>query len=300
MIRLIFSTYFAAGFSFISSVLRDWSIISSTGYATTFFELIYFASVASGFMINSITLDAKAPTIRFCIFLTALSVLAVDIVGLFWFDKSFYFLTLVSLIVFLWIIGAIASRSLLVAGKIFYARIREGVASLIMVPLALLGVDLLPTIVIGVFLSTFWVLWLSRQHISSYFSKSNQISYLETFKPVVVSNLATVCILSWAIYFNEYSSKIFGLDSTVVVRIALYFFQALSIGSVVLVAKMPLLAYRVGRSSLQYSILCLLIGVLFSAINSSLGVVVMPCLAALSHYASIIYLHRHRSSANYL
>lgn len=296
--KLLISTYFAAGFSFLFTAIRDLTIISETTYAESFFEIIYFSSIASGFVINAITLNAHAPTLRFCVIATATSIGLVLITGSLYFYKPLDFLAVVSLIIFLWIIGAIASRSLLVVGHVFIGRIREGVASLITIPLVLLGFDLLSTLIIAIFTSTCWLLWVSRNHTRSYFSHWGIKTKTPQYEAIFITNLASMAMLSWALYFNQYSNDLFGQESTIAVRMAVYSFQAFSIGSVVMVTRMPNLAKEIRRLSLQVCFSSLALGFAVSIVSPSFGVLLMPLLAALSHYSGVVYIHRERLMIN--
>ena len=285
------SAYAAATFSFVCSIIRDWMVIKHTIYEKELFDLIYFCSIAGCLVLNAVTLSKEAPTKKFVLIASIISIFVAIIVGNFFLQKSSIFLTTATFVLIAWIIGGIASRSLLSVGKIFYGRIREGISSLVVGILAIASYDLQSTITIGVSVGTLWTLWVSRNEIKRYFNeKDDGKTKLLFFEILLYSNLSTVIIQLWALYFNSYESKLYGSDPVIVVRISMYIFQFLSIGVVVLVARIPTFLLKIKRFALIYIYGGLGLGLLVSAINPSYGILIMPIIAALSNYAAIVYL----------
>ena len=242
-------------------------------------------------MLNGVTLNKDAPTKKFVLQVSAVSVFVLIVLGMFVLEKSTIFLITATYVLMVWIIGAIASRSLLSVEKIFYGRIRDGISSLVIGIMAVATFELQSTITIGVTVGALWALWVSRFQIERYFSKKNDVpTRFSITKTLIYSNISPVIIQLWALYFNNYESKLYGLEPVMVVRISMYVFQFLSIGVVVLVAHIPSFLLKINRFALACIYGGLIFGIIVSVIAPSYGVLIMPITAAIANYTAVAYL----------
>lgn len=292
MRNFLWLAYSASALTFLAGFLRDWMLIQHTSYAKVFFDLLYFSSLAAGFLINAITLGGRDPTPRFVLISTCVTIALASVVGHSILLLSTTAIIVSSIAIVLWIIGAVASRALLRAEQVFVGRLREGVAALGTCTLILAELGLEATFGVGIAIGTAWTLWTSRNHRRAYFCNNpNGSPWCKHLQSLAIGNLASTTILVWALVQNRSSEPIWGSDPTIAVRLSVYLFQVLSIGAVIAVVKMPSLSNSLREKSLTICLASIISASLVALLSPPTAIILVPLLAAVSHYAGVAYLH---------
>ena len=285
-----FSAYSAAGLSFIISLLRDYLLIYQTNYSKEFFEIFYIVSLISTFVISAIMISSP-PTKRFLFWSLPLAMCAM-FVSVKYFLLFSLNMTLLSIFMLVaWILGAIPSRSLIVSKKIFLGRLRDAVSSFCFIILILLNFDLIPTIIIGVFLSLIWVGVVSWPYRSKYFSmKKIKKKFSVDIYIILISNFIGSIMLIWAILMNRSDELIYGYDSTLIVRFSMYIYQIITIGSIILIIFPDFMKKNeIFVNLLFISIILLCIFIIFT--NSNLKFIIIPILLGICRYLTMIIIN---------
>ena len=293
--KLVKATYAAALVSFLFGIIRDYSILNYSSSCLEYYNLFYVGGLCSIIAVNMVILDSQTPTIRLWFLYTILS-LSLLVIG--WFCRpNLYHDSLVNLaiagfVATLWILGAIASRAQITKGFAFTARLRDGIFSVAITLLMILGVSLIPAFAFSVLASTLWILWITRDRWNEFFIKNpRQHVWLSFLTKAILLNLGTLAMLLWALYFNSSEKFWWGYSSTAIVRISMYAFQAISIGWVVASTHMPNLPMGYRRYSLSLTVALVTFGILVSWISLGAGFIVMPIAVGSAQYFAIIYLH---------
>jgi len=190
-----------------------------------------------------------------------------------------------------WVLGAILSRSLIVSKKLFLGRLSDAVCSICFIILILLNFDLILTIIIGVFLSLIWVVIVSWPYRSKYFSiKKIKKKFTSDISIILISNLTGSIMLFWALLMNRSDELIYGYDPTLIARFSLYIYQAMTIGSVILIIFPHLFKKNENFVNLfLFSLILLCIFTIF--INSHLSFIILPILLGICRYLTMIILN---------
>lgn len=304
--QYLFTAYFVAAISFAISLLRDFMLISYTHYSKDLFELFYFTGLISIFVINSIMIKGS-PNKKNLLYLTFIFSVMLCLVGYFILSIPYKLLALSLITFFIWILGAIMSRTLISREKIFLGRFRESICSLMIIILIILNFNFELNIIISLLVSLFWVTFVSWEYKGLHFSNSKQnTNYKQFFMSLVLTNLSGAIMLLWALQINRSVDLIFGFDPTVVVRFSLYFYQFFTIGSVIIIIAIP--KYFKENKLFTIIIYCFLIFISLFAfiISTKLSVFILPVTLSICRYLGIIIVdlnllkQQHQQSKNLL
>ncbi len=297
--RFAQAAYAAAVLSAVIGIVRDYSVLNYSDSSREFFDLFYIGGLCSILAINVVMLDSRPPTRRLAASAVSVSLGLVTLAWLCWpgsFHGSLGNLAALFIVVVMWIVGAIASRAQLAAGFAFTARFRDGVCSGAIVLLVFVESSAALALAAGAFVSTLWMLWLTRQRRDTYFApRAVAHKWHVVLIKMILLNIGTASMLLWALHFNGSSENPWGYSAPAVVRVSMYIFQGLAIGWVVLAVRMPTLPPTIVRCSLALSLGLLTCGVLASLLSLSVGFVVMPVAVALAQCFAMVYLHHQPS-----
>ena len=286
--KYFFVVYFTAAISFAVSITRDFFLVKYTDYSKELFELFYFTGLMSIFVINSIMIRG-APNKKSLLYSTLIFAIILCLVGNFILEFPDELLVLSLITYFIWILGAIMSRTLISRKKIFFGRFRETMSSLSIIVLIIFDLNFELNIIISLLVGLFWVTFVSWKYRSLHFTNSNQnLNYKFFFITLVLTNLSTVIMLLFALKINRSVGLIFGFDPIIAVRFSLYFYQLLTIGSVVVMIVIP--KYFKENRLPTIIAFCLLIFIsLFSyIISTELAVIILPICLSICRYLGII------------
>lgn len=300
--------YGAAGLSFLATLLRDYFIIGHANNASQFFQLFYVASMSAGFAVNALTLGKRLPVS----YIAILAVVSICIC-LILVPKDQYNLSSISwviLIQFLWIIGAFWARIAIERNFFFLGRSRETVTSLATVPFIVAGFTTQSSFIYAVIIGTLFSLVVYRMAIKlgpeSEHNKNNSDSessgradgYVRFIENIALSNVASFIITWWALKNTEASSTVFGIESTVAIRVSLYVYQTITIGAIVFAVRRYESIGTVASRNIGAVALASVLGGVFLPLEVS--VVILPLAAGVAHYSLVIYLQRNRDRGGYL
>lgn len=284
----IFSLYNTALVSFLLSMTRDYLIINNTDQSLDFFKILYICSIASVLPINYISYNREPPERNSLLIVCILSILIL----FYLFEDNFHFYIEYFYyglaIFFLWIIGSIYSQILFINGFIFISKSRESFASFLTVLFILiLNFNLIPIFLISVFISLLLLIYLfhnKKLNFKLNTKNKNIINLKEIFK-IFISNLSVVAMLIWALKFSS-SNIIYGYPAEYVVRVSMYFFQALVIGSslIIVMENKKILNYP---NTFFVSAIILAVGFFISIVSLHVGVILMPIICICIHYLNI-------------
>lgn len=296
---LVISAYSVAALSFICMILRDFLILkfSEPELSKVFFNMIYISSISSMICINFITLHSKAPkkihVILLSIISLGVSVLLVknevDLVG----GEYKKFLILSMIMVILWIFGAIIARGVLANGSIFLARSRELIASVVFMFIYIFMDDILTALVLSIFIATLLFLFLARNNCNfSFFNNTHDKNEFNFLLKLFLTNISPLLFMFWALKSNAFTGYLWGVDSTLITRVSVYAYQALSIGVFVIIPltkKFNMHFIKVQTLVLMMPLLTLLsFGCMF--LDQELQLVFVPLSLIVLHYSNIFYL----------
>ena len=291
----IFLLYNTAILSFLASIFRDYLIINNTDYSLIFFKIIYICSVASVIPINYISYSKNPPSRIILYLLSLISVVVIFYLCKINFNEYFNYFLYGAAIFLLWIIGSIYSQFLFINGFIFISKSRESLASLLTaIFIIFLNINLIFLFLIAVLLSLITLIIISNYKSNSLKLKSfkmvdkNLINFDEIFK-IILSNISIVSILLWALYFST-SDLLYGYPAEYIIRGSMYLFQALVIGSslILVIENKRILNFRY---TFFISIILLPFGFILSIFNLHIGVFLMPVICVLLHYLNVHFLN---------
>ena len=237
--NFFFSAYGAATLAFFFSVTRDYVLVKYTNFAQQFFELIYFTSWFSLIVINLIMVNIK-PNKLYIIISCLIASFTIVLFGNFIYSFEVNFFILSVLVFNLWICGNIFSRVLILNKKIFLARSRDTITSILIIFLCFFSFKLNFVITLSLICVTLLFLILSKQYSGEYFEKKTSIENLIGFiMRALLTNFSGLFILIWAFYMNRSSEVVFGVDAHIAVRFTMYAYQFLNIGSIVMLMISP-------------------------------------------------------------
>lgn len=292
-LRFLLAAYGAAAISFLASLLRDYSVINFSNQDKQFFQLLYVASMAAGFGVNAIALG------RGVLGKGALLVLALlGVVVIFALlpapDADLNTVALLVSILLLWIAGARWSRALMEHGNVFSGRVREAISSVVLAGLVVAGLGVQMSFLMAVAAGTVfsWTMWrLARPTTADPGRSGNSLVDIRNLiQNVFLTNIATFSITYWALVQTGKMGDVFGFEISTAVRFAMYIYQILTIGSVVLVSP----KYKLNppkRLGLLISVAAsVFIAALFIPLQAAL--VLIPLSAGVTHYGVVLFLQR--------
>lgn len=280
-------------------MVRDYVVISHSGQDKSFFQLFYVVSMAAGFGVNAISLGSGALRTSALAVLMLIGVavilimLPVDLMAL-------PTIGMLVAVLCLWVAGAQWSRGLIERGWVFRGRVREALSSLLMAALLLAGLGVNPAFLLAVAVGTAycWAMWrmvrYEPQGVSVAVPKGVRLKALA--RSVVLANIATLLISYWALVQTGRPGAAFGFEFPTVVRFAMYIYQVLVIGSVVLVARRGALPARAWLGWVL--VLATIAFGLAWLLPMQLAFVVVPLSAAAMHYALVLELQRQGQAAH--
>jgi len=290
------AAYFAAIASALLGIVRDYTILKISPSSKEFYDLLYIGGLCSIFAVNSIILDLRPPTVRLFAYLLIFSIGLLILAWLWkpnYFNGSFVNFSVICFVVIMWICGAVASRAQMSAGFAFTARFRDALFSLAMTLLLSFGISVILAFLVGVLISTVWVIWITQPRWENFFlDKSAKDKWPHLLRTIALLNIGTVTMLLWALHFNDSDIFLWGYSLTAIIRISMYIFQSLSIGLSVISTHMPVLHPKLRRCSLSFAMGLLGCGLFVSWISLGTALIVMPIAVACSQYFIIIYLHQ--------
>lgn len=294
-LQFLFAAYGAAAASFFASLLRDYVVITQTDQSKDFFQLFYVVSMAAGFGVNAIALG-RGFLGRIALALLALMGVIVILLLLPASLRTPYTVVLLVSVLLMWLAGAQWARFLVERGWVFSGRVREAVSSLALVGLVVAGLAVFSSFFWAVAAGTFfsWSVWkfvrLRSSQLATPLQSATGIKALAG--DVVATNLATFAVTYWALLQTSGQAEAFGYDAATVIRFAMYLYQVLIIGSVVVVsARRHLLQLRHVRALTSVAIF-VFFGSLFLPLNVALFLT--PLSAAAVHYGVVLLLQRGR------
>ena len=215
----------------------------------------------------------------------------------FWLSTNQFFLIL--LVQLLWLFGACISKALITEKAVFLARSREAIASIFVLPAGIAMSSLTFIFLLPILLSTALYFYFSKlKDISIFLKPTKRIKLYLSFRAIFLANFANSVNLIWAININKINDLMFGVDLSILVRFAVYFFQFLVMGSVAFTINTP-------KVNMKYNILILSLvliigfgGLLLSFRLPKSSIFYLPILAAISHYLAIIVLSNNGDEIN--
>ncbi len=288
--RAAFLSYSAAVISLFASVLRDYVVVSITSSHQAFFEIMYVASLISGLAINALMI-VKSEKREFYSYLF-LSIFSIFLWGWGEGHVTLHTQICICIIVATWLFGAILSRGILEAGKIFVGRSRETIGSLVMTFCIFCGAGVVDAFAIGAVFGMFFLLllanrWGLQNHV--FCERKIKKNGREQLRRFFCGNVAVVMVTVWAYNFNQSNQLVMGIDGSIMARGAVYIFQVLVIGVVVLIWKNPA-DYIRHKTVLNIALALFCVLAVAITLPYSVGVFFVPIIGALLHYASVCYL----------
>lgn len=292
-LRFLLAAYGAAAISFLASLLRDYSVINFSSQDKQFFQLLYVASMAAGFGVNAIALGRGAVG-KVALVVLALLGVAVIFAMLPAPDADPKIVVLLVSILLLWIAGAQWSRALMEQGRVFSGRVREAISSVVLAGLVVAGLGVQISFLLAVAAGTVFSLtmWSMVRSVSGSPGRpgNSLVDIRNLIQNVVLTNVATFSITYWALVQTGKMGDVYGFEISTAVRFAMYIYQILTIGSVVLVSP----RYRLNppkRLGLLIAVAAsVFIGALFIPLRAAL--LLIPLSAAATHYAVVLFLQR--------
>ncbi len=292
-LRFLLAAYGAAAISFLASLLRDYSVINFSNQDKQFFQLLYVASMAAGFGVNAIALG-RGVLGRGALAVLALLGIVVILSMLPEPSADFKAVVLLVSILLMWIAGARWSRALMEHGRVFSGRVREAISSVVLAGLVVAGLGVQVSFLVAVAAGTLfsWTMWsLVRVAPASPVRPGNSLLDVRNLiQNVFLTNIATFSITYWALVQTGKMGDVFGFEISTAVRFAMYIYQILTIGSVVLVSpKYKLKAPK--RLGLLIAVAAgAFVGALFIPLQAAL--LLIPLSAGATHYGVVLFLQR--------
>jgi hypothetical protein len=295
MFRFLMAAYGAAGISFGSSLLRDYAVVNFSHQDKEFFQSLYVVSMAAGFGVNAIALGGRALgwgalTVLFVFGVIIIFVLSPP-AGI-----NYYREAMLVLILLMWLAGAQWSRRLMESGWVFAARIREAISSVVLAGLIIfLGQSVndafLAAVLVGTIFS--WSMWQATKPEAMCNPGTNYVfvGIKKLFLSVLLTNVATFSITYWAFVQTGKFGELYGFDISAVIRFSMYFYQILTIGSVILVAR------GFYRRMAHWPVSWLLVSSIFLFLASlfiplQMAIFMVPLFAAVMHYGMVMFLQK--------
>jgi hypothetical protein len=297
MNNAILIVYSAAAMSFGAGLARDWMVVHQLASPREFFGAMYAIAFASSFAVNEISFRANQSRIRAreAALIVASTVLCVVMLWTSGIRDSKAILVCLPMPA-LYIVGAKISRSLLERGVLFFSRIRDGFASVVMVALIVAGFQLISLVAATLIATLFFAFLLERSSAEHRSARPSDGLTAETtgrtardwLRSMIYSNMAISLITLWALFANNHGTSAFGHPAPIVVRVSLYVFQILSIPAV-LVVRLNLPHHRADlfRIGVWVGAACLVGSAALPLAVASLAV---PVAAIATLYLSLFYM----------
>jgi len=299
--RFMAAAYGAAGVAFMSSMARDYAVINFSSDGKNFFESFYIVSMAAGFGVNAISLAGRSLGRHAIAVLFLLGVLVILLLS-----PSAEFGSLkqgmLIIILLMWLAASQWSRELIEKGWVFAGRVREAISSVVLAILIIfvpLGVDF--AFLAAVAGGTVYSLVMWRLICPARSSRSNAESLFslvrELLLNVALTNVATFLITYWALLQTAKEGVVFGVEISTGIRFSMYFYQILTIGSIVLINR------QLHSSASTRSVgvaLCASIMIFAASMLTPLEVMIFiaPFSAALMHFGMILFLQKVVAKSN--
>lgn len=290
-VRAIAELYFASALNFFSLFFRDWYLINHVLLHKNYLAIFYVSAIASGIFINAIILSksmGEKPLV-FAIS-SVVSTIAYFIIasgrGL-----PMDMVVVCSVIPVLWIWGASISRVSYIQKLVFWAKAREGISNILMVPLLFVGIKFY-SICVSIFLGNYIVQRINGKHAIKKSISVNSVAPSDAgdfFYSLILSSLFPGMINYWALLINEGNGLIFGISASEAARLAMYGFQILSL-PIVLIARVKLDGSRRIRLSVVFWIALLGLILMFN-IPVNYAVFGAPLLAVIGSYVSVLLMN---------
>lgn len=286
-LKYLFPVYGVAILSFIAGGLRDFIVVRHGDNSSDFFNFIYISAMSSSLIINYVSLGGGKYSKKFLVSVCLLSLLVTIFFSYRIFEESLRMIIFQLILIVFWVWGAIISRRLFLAGHIILGKIRELVASILAIILMLVYTNIYLIFVISVIASTIFI------NIQSYklSKKSGRlILEYESAEPTLtrsiceflLTNISVIAAYSWALCYSSSGDYVFGINLDNIIRISVYAFQAITIGSSLIM----IMEWRPQAKFYMVFVLPILIGLVFLVghFNIAIGVVLMPLLFGVMHW----------------
>ena len=287
----VFAVYLAAALSFGAGVLRDWQLVARVTAYQQVFGAMYAVVLAASFSVNALTLGQGFQRHPGRLgFLVGLSVVLFVLLVHWWLpmDAALFWWTVP--VPALYVVGALHARRLLDAGHVLIGRLRDGTASLVMLLLLLVGMqaESFPVAVTaGTLMVVFAARWLPAGGTAP--DECHQpMPWQQMAAVLFYSNIATVMMNAWALWANGAEGLLYGYPVPVAVRVATYFFQLLSLPSVLLARWRPGTSWRRRLWLLTWA--CIAGALIAAALPLRLAVWLLPSAALATLYASVLLM----------
>lgn len=295
MKRPILVLYSAAAVAFGASFVRDWAVIHRVADFKDLFGAMYAVAFSSSFVVNEITFRSENMKLRRGDLLAILASTALS-AAIMWgsgIDRLGLILLCLPLPA-LYIVGASASRVLLDHSRLFLARFRDGMTSVAMAGLILLGMQV-PALVLATFAVTLLYLGLARQLGAQTAAPAEGVALANPaparrswMSSMLYSNLALALLTLWALFTNNHGPAAWGQPASVVVRFSMYGFQILCIPAFLVVRlNVPPRMAPALQALIWGGIAAMAIFALLPLEWASVGV---PLAALVALYASLTYM----------
>lgn len=286
----LFAVYLAAGLTFGSSIARDTALFNADVDTVLFFSLVYIISIPASLVINYVSfVDTKMNwrVISLSVFL--LSFCIIIVLGTYIDDL---FMGIASgLTAGFWIIGGILAAQLMHAGYVFVSRIREAIASFIVMITVLSGaITAVPLLLLIFSISGFaFVLLISFRYPLHRQSERRALPF--SLKAFIASNYAHVAILIWVLLLTGRPDLIWGFPPDVVGRITIYLYQIVAISYVLIprfIVKLPMFqsvhtVFLMGFASAS---------IFLASFHITLGSIVVPLILITTGFILIVKSNR--------
>ena len=291
MRNAVFSLYLAAALSFGAGVLRDWQLVVQVPAYQQVFGAMYAVALAASFSVNALTLGQGFQRHRGRLgFLVGLSVLLFVVLVAWWLPLGAGLFWWMLPVPALYVVGALYTRRLLDAGHVLVGRLRDGTASLVMLLLILAGMQA-ESFPVGVGVGTLMVLLASRW-LPARAAQPDEAAQPMPWRPMLAvlfySNAATVLMNAWALWANGVEGQLYGYPVPVVVRVATYGFQLLSLPSVLLARWRPDGDWH--KELRWFTWCCMAAALVACSLPLALAVWVFPLAALATLYASVLLM----------
>ena len=295
MSRAVLSLYLAAGLSFAAGMLRDWLLISRIPAHADVFAMMYAAAIGSSFSVNALTLGhglrGRTGSLGWLLALGALVYLLIAVV---WqpLESKLLWLGLPVPLFYIW--GAQHARRLVDTGHVLLGRLRDGLASLLMVGLILmsLGEASFP---LAVALATSAFALVASTVLRGYpdvvaLPSLPWSSWRRQASILIYANMAPAMVNLWALRANELDGLLWGISAPVAVRVSMYAFQILTLPSILL-SRWPLVSLPAKLiGAMPWA--CASATAVAMALPPALALPMVPLAGLATLYASVLLMHQ--------
>lgn len=226
--------YVASAFCFFAALLRDLTVIYFSEDSKLFFEFYYLSGLFSSIAVNYIFLSTTPISKQSIFFLTLFTSLAPLLLYIYTnlpLQVEPFYVSVISLI---WVLGAVISKKIFMNGLVFRGRTRDGIASFTLIPLIIGGIDSIKGAILSSLLSLILIFSYNKKNADKKIIPHTKRRLLVFFDILFFSNLAFCNLMIWAWLYNS-SYLITISNQELIIRLAVYFFQFVSIGSVVII-----------------------------------------------------------------